>query len=256
MSTQVLTRTTQLLRQLAISRSEGLRLVELCRLTGLERGTVHRLLKDLIIEGLVSQDQESKVYFLGLVVFEMGMGVPAMSLRELCNPHLSKLSEEIGETTVLTVKSGNDGVCIDIVHGRPVLGETQVQGARSSLINGVPNLAILSGLPAAERQRVCLAGLQFTDPEHHEFALATIEAQILRIQAQGYAFQGEGEVMGGACLAMGLVDQMGTCFAAIGICNAAVATQVKVSALASALRLTLSAVAKDLQQASLHRAKG
>jgi 3-oxoacyl-[acyl-carrier protein] reductase len=61
MSTQVLTRTTQLLRQLAISRSEGLRLVDLCQLTSLERGTVHRLLKDLIIEGLVSQDHQSNV---------------------------------------------------------------------------------------------------------------------------------------------------------------------------------------------------
>lgn len=252
MSTQVLTRTTQLLRQLAISRSEGLRLVELCHLTGLERGTVHRLLKDLIIEGLVSQDHQSKVYFLGIAMFEMGMAVPAMRLRELCRGHLAKLSAETGETTVLTVRSGNDGVCIDYVQGRPVLGERPMQGVRSPLILGVPNMAILSGLTSLEIQKVSLASLSVVGLQDQDLAFKEIEAKVLRTQARGYALQDDTEVMGGVILAVGLPDPIGSIIAAMSIFTAApVISKANTGQLVAALRLTQKAVAEDLKNMPL-----
>jgi DNA-binding IclR family transcriptional regulator len=248
-STQVLTRTSQLLRFLSGNRAEGLRLVDLCRLSGLERGTAHRLLKDMIAEGWVKQDPQTRTYTLGMAMFELGTRAPAMRLRELCRPHLLKLSEDIGETTVLTARAGNDGVCIDCVQGRELLGDRQMLGMRSPLIVGVPNMAILSGLPTQEFQSICIENLKRTDLEDIEESLKSLTSQVFQIQQRGYASQDEREFIGGAVIGLALYSGAGAVIASISVfAGAPLQSGASLAKLVAALKLTHTAVSLALQE--------
>src|ERR1700712_568460 len=92
--TQSIQRAALLLRLLASHHRTGLRLVELYRKAELERPTAHRILHGLVAERLVMQDQASKRYFLGPLLYEIGLAAaPRSPLRDICHRHLVDLAE-------------------------------------------------------------------------------------------------------------------------------------------------------------------
>src|SRR5690349_17309052 len=67
--TQSIERALILMREIAAHNRTGTRLLDLASRTGLQRPTVHRMLKCLTLENMVLQDPESHRYFLGPMVF-------------------------------------------------------------------------------------------------------------------------------------------------------------------------------------------
>lgn len=131
-----------------------------------------------------------------------------------------------------------------------------MHGARSPLIVGAANMAILSGLPTLEIQKVCLENLNVVGSPDQDLALKKLEVEVLRTQSQGYAMQDEREVMGGAVLSIELTDPAGAVIGAISILTAApFGPQGRVDLLLAALRLTLNAVATDLHKTAFNRFK-
>src|SRR5690606_27427081 len=57
--TQSIQRAARLLRELAARNRQGMRLIDVAHSSGLQRPTVHRMLKCLTAENLVSQDPQS-----------------------------------------------------------------------------------------------------------------------------------------------------------------------------------------------------
>src|SRR4051794_23942585 len=90
-------RAASLLRLVAAHGSSGARLLDLAAQSGIARPTVHRILKRLCAERLLSQDRGSKRYIMGSLVFELGLAVRT-PLRRLdrMKPHLESLAEATG----------------------------------------------------------------------------------------------------------------------------------------------------------------
>jgi DNA-binding IclR family transcriptional regulator len=149
--TQTIQRAALLLRLLTYHNRTGLRLVDLAALSQMERPTVHRMLQGLIDESLVVQDQETRKYYLGSALYEMGLTAsPKNHLRDICLPFLQWVAANTGVTVFLTVRSGFDGVCLDRKDGTscsPLDTPDFDVGQRRPLGMGAGCMALLSALP-------------------------------------------------------------------------------------------------------------
>ncbi|OIQ98745.1 acetate operon repressor [mine drainage metagenome] len=157
--TQSIERAAQVLRIIASRNSVGLRLVDISKQAKLARPTAHRILKCLMVEGLVRQHSETRRYFLGHLIFELGLAASSsFNLRDICHPSLVRLAEKSGDTVFLAIRSGADSVCIDRVEGAfPIKTFTLDVGTRRPLGVGAGGLALLMKLPDQAQQELVAA---------------------------------------------------------------------------------------------------
>lgn len=101
------------------SRTDGLSLTELARLTDLAPSTTARLLKVLERYQFVRRDAD-RLYRLGPQVIQLGLGaLRDMSLYDVARPHLRVLAEETGESVHLGIPGGEGNVLyVDQVSSR------------------------------------------------------------------------------------------------------------------------------------------
>jgi DNA-binding IclR family transcriptional regulator len=252
--TQVIHRVATLLRLLATNNRTGMRLVDLCRSADIERSTVHRMLQGLIAEHLVSQDRETKRYYLGMGVYEMGVAVvPPVKLRDVCQPYMNALAEQTGDTVFLTVRSGFDGVCVDRKEGTfPVKAFVLEPGRRRPLGIGAGNIAILSALPCEEINRICLANRTRIQQLYPRYTEARLKARITRSQTLGYTVTDVLEVTGVRSVGMRILDRHHMPVAAISVST--VASRLKeerVQEIVTFLRSAIDSLEEKLQHMSI-----
>ena len=151
-----LQRSFMVLRALAGHQKEGIRVTHLAKEIGLTQATTHRLLQGLVQEGVVEQDQQHKLYRLGLDLFALAAQAGSVhDLRSLARPALLRLCASLSDTVILLVRSGFDAVCIDRIEGQyPIRTFTGDIGGRVALGVGQGSLVILANLPDAEREAV------------------------------------------------------------------------------------------------------
>jgi DNA-binding IclR family transcriptional regulator len=215
--TQSIERALRLMREIAAHNRTGSRLLDLATRTGLQRPTVHRMLKCLMLENMVQQDPETHRYYLGAMVFELGLtAAPRFNLREICNPAMTRIAEATGDTVFLTQRSGLDAVCIDRQEGTfPIKTFTLEIGMRRPLGVGTGSLAILAALSEDEIRHI----VHGNGPRLAEFGLtvSSLLAQLKRAQKLGYAVREMPTLAGVRSLGHALRNQSGVAFAALSV---------------------------------------
>lgn len=122
----------------------GLSITELSAAVGVNRTVVYRLVATLEQHALVRRDHAGKL-LVGLGVLALARGLQPV-LRELANPVLRALAEELGSTAHLTVADGGEALAIAVVE--PTWTDYHVAyrvGARHPLDQGAAGKAILLG---------------------------------------------------------------------------------------------------------------
>jgi DNA-binding IclR family transcriptional regulator len=216
--TQAIQRASSLMRLLASRSRAGLRLADVVKASGLEHPTAHRILKGLVAEGLVMQDPGSRHYLLGPLVFELGLAAaPQFSLPDVCRPSLNRIAEKTGDTVFLTVRSGNDSVCIDRREGSfPIKTFTLEVGARRPLGAGAGGLALLMLLPEQAVSGIVAAN----SPRFAGYNNLTVPAllkALRRSRELGYALNDIHNTTGAVTLGLPVTNRYGEPFAAISI---------------------------------------
>jgi DNA-binding IclR family transcriptional regulator len=215
--TQSIERALLLLREIAAHNRGGSRLLDLATRTGLQRPTVHRMLKCLAAENMVQQDGDSHRYYLGSMVFELGLtATPRFNLREMCHPALARIAEATGDTVFLTQRSGLDAVCLDRREGTfPIKTFTLEVGMRRPLGVGTGSLAILSALPEDEIDKVVGAN----NVRLPEYGLngGSLLSQVKRAQKLGFAMREMPGLAGVRSVGQALRNQGGVPFAALSV---------------------------------------
>lgn len=216
--TQAIQRAALLLRLLASRRRGGLRLAEIVKHSGLEHPTAHRILKGLMAEGLVTQDVGSRSYLLGPLVFELGLAAaPQFSLPDICRPSLARIADKTGDTVFLTVRSGNDSVCVDRREGSfPIKTFTLDIGARRPLGAGAGGLALLMLLPDEAVDEIVAANAERFGG-YNNMTVASLLKALKRSRALGYALNDIHNTTGATTLSLPIVNRYGDPFAAISI---------------------------------------
>lgn len=189
--TQTIQRAALLLRLLTYHNRTGLRLVDLAALSQMERPTVHRMLQGLIDESFVVQDQETRRYYLGPALYEMGLTAsPKNHLRDVCMPFLQWVAANTGVTVFLTSRSGFDGVCLARKDGLSVMPSKTPDfdvGQRRPLGMGTGCMALLSALP----DEVVDGIIAFNDQRHafssEPMTVRQLREKVAETRDQGYA---------------------------------------------------------------------
>lgn len=199
---QSVRRALAVLRVLASGQERGVRLTDVVSHTGLNRPTVHRLLRVLIEEGAVEQDPSTRRYMIGGDVSLLGLARSArFPIRAIAEPHLRYLSDVLGDTAFLTIRNGADSVCIDRWPGSfPVKVLSIEIGARRPLGVGVSGLVLLASLPYAEtveivRRNTHRLQAMHVDPDE-------VLDRAAQARALGYAYAPVGVVPGSRALAV------------------------------------------------------
>ncbi|HET6627685.1 MAG TPA: helix-turn-helix domain-containing protein [Nocardioidaceae bacterium] len=142
-TSQTLDRGLRVLSVLAGSPA-GLSITELAAAVGVNRTVVYRLVATLEQHSLARRDSSGRLH-VGLGVLALARGLQPV-LRELANPVLRALAEELGSTAHLTVADGGEALAIAVVE--PSWTDFHVAyrvGARHQLDQGAAGRAILLG---------------------------------------------------------------------------------------------------------------
>lgn len=247
--TQSIERALTLIREIAAHNRTGSRLLDLANRTGLQRPTVHRMLKCLTAENMIQQDPETHRYYLGPMVFELGLtAAPRFNLREICHPAMTRIAEATGDTVFLTQRSGFDSVCVDRQEGTfPIKTFTLEIGMRRPLGVGTGSLAILSALSEDEVRRVVAANT----PRLPEYGLTptSLIAQVKRAQKLGYAVREVPTLAGVRSIGHALHNQSGVAFAALSVSTiSSRMNEKRVVELATMLKAEARQVEKQLER--------
>jgi DNA-binding IclR family transcriptional regulator len=217
-SVSSLHRAMEIVKALAQSAETGLRVSQLCKQLGLTQPTTHRLLQQLIDEGLVEQGEQTRLYRLSIDFFALAARAGDNGgLRELCRPSLLRLGASLGDSVFLLVRSGFDAVCLDRCEGPfPIRTFTGDIGGRVPLGVGQGALAILAHLPEAEQEEV----MRFNVPRiQHMGSLDEVflRTEAARVRVQGYANTSSGVIEGMAGAAVPVFDRNQRVVAALSV---------------------------------------
>jgi len=216
--TQTLHRAASIVRLVASRNRPGMRLTDVVKFSGLQRPTAHRILKGLIAEGLLAQDQESRLYSLGPLVFELGLAAaPHFNLCDICRPSLQRIADKTEDTVFLSVRSGHDSVCIDRKEGSfPIKTLTLDVGERRPLGAGASGVAMLMPLPDEAVQEIVRANAIRLVGYYNLTVPALLEA-LEHSRSLGYAWNDAHLADGAATLGLPIINRYGHPFASITV---------------------------------------
>jgi DNA-binding IclR family transcriptional regulator len=193
---QAIRRALAVLRILAAGRETGLPLAEVVQATGLTRPTVHRIVHALIEEGIVEKSEKTGRYAIGNQVPELALARPSRSpLLAAADDVLQRASQQVGDTLFLTMRTGNDTLCVDRRIGSYPIQVLSIEiGARRPLGVSSAGVSILAALPALEARRIVAANeARFVA---YRANASAVLAQIAAARRRGYNLREVGLVQG------------------------------------------------------------
>lgn len=209
--TQVVQRVAELLRRVSATRDAGARLGDLVEATGLSKPTAHRILTTLAIEGLLDHDARTGRWYLGPEVYVMGsVSATRFPIEEIAHPAVQRLAEATGESAFLSMRRGNETVCLLREEGSfPLRSFVLMEGTRFPLGIGSAGLAILAHLEESEREAY-LAQLDVSDGRYGAGqSLSAIRSTIAAAQLAGYVVNPGRIVEGSWGMAAAIFDHRG-----------------------------------------------
>jgi DNA-binding IclR family transcriptional regulator len=214
---QSVDRALKLLKLVASRSREGTRLIDLIELSGLQKPTIHRLLKQLVTSGMLMQGTDKR-YHLGQFSYELGLAAAMhFRIRETCEPFLERIANLTGDTAFLVVRSGADSFCVDRKMGAyPIKVFTVEVGHRQPLGVGGAGLALLSALPDDDVEEI----IQANDRLLEQFGALTgakLRELVESSRNRGYSLISDFAVTGVTGIGKAILDRSGYPLAAISV---------------------------------------
>jgi DNA-binding IclR family transcriptional regulator len=216
--TQSLDRAIGLLEEIVARPREGASLGVLAAATRLSRATAHRLLASLRAKGLVEYDPARRLFLPGLRLFRMGLAAAVrFDVVELAAPGMERLAEETGDTVYLSMRSGDDAICVARRLGSfPIKTLTLNVGDVRPLGLGAGSLALLSFLPPAEMETT-IARNHDRLAQHRHFDPISLRHLVARTRKSGYALNDGLMLPEMAAVAMPIRQADGAVIAALSV---------------------------------------
>ncbi len=199
-------RAVAILRILATGQEHGVRITDIVQHTGLNRPTVHRILRVLIEEEAVEQDPGTRRYMVGPEVSLLGLSRAArVPVKSVAEPYLRHIAEQCGDSIFLTIRSGFDSICVDRKTGNyPVKVLSIEVGARRPLGVSVSGLVLLAFADPDDSEEVILGNEQRL--VSHGLELGEVRRRIAETRSLGYAYSEVGVVPGTRAVALPVFD--------------------------------------------------
>ena len=187
----------------------------------LPKGSIHRLLSSLSYFGFIRQEAETKNYFLGLKLMELGVLLrDQLDLRKLAEPTLRDLAETTGETAHMVILDMGEVVYIDKTEAPQTTGSLKMVstvGSRNPLHSCGVGKVLISHFSEEELNALIREkGLPqrtantITDP-------TVLKDHLKMVKKQGFAIDDEENELGIRCVAAPVFDGKRRPVAAISV---------------------------------------
>lgn len=158
---------------------------EIGRRAGLPASTAHRLVDELVRQGLLERDEDRRIR-IGMHLWELALrGSAALRLRQAALPAMSAVQDAVREHTQLAVREEGDALFVErLSHPDAGANITRIAG-RLPLHASSAGLVLLAHAPAALRERVMGAPLRRVARETVTDA-AELRRLLARIRREGH----------------------------------------------------------------------
>jgi DNA-binding IclR family transcriptional regulator len=216
--TQAVARSMALLKLISERTERGHLLAELVSQSGLTRPTVYRLLAALQAEGLIEQDERGR-WHLGTECYVLGtLAAPRFSLEQLARESLARIAEATGESAFLSVRRGQETVCLVRHEGTyPIRTHVLQAGDRLPLGIASAGLAFLASLPAPEFEDALTRLAPIAKRSYPRFSPKVIQQLVAEARSTGYAVNPGLLLSGSWGVAAVIADSAGVPVAALSI---------------------------------------
>jgi DNA-binding IclR family transcriptional regulator len=200
---------------------QGLNLGDLSNMSGLSKGTTHRLLATLAYLDYVRQDATTRVYTLGFKLAELGnILLNQLDLRNVARPHLVRLSEQMQETVHLVIRDVNKALYIDKVDLYPREAGLQMVsrlGSRAPMHSCAVGKILLASLTTEKVEGLIGLNDLPTKTDNTISDAAKLISHLELVRKNGYAIDNEENEMGIRCVAAPIFNDSGRVVAAISL---------------------------------------
>lgn len=194
-------------------------LTEIARDSNLPASTAHRVLADLIKQGVVAQD--NRRYRLGVRLIELGEKAKQdLALGRVALAPMQELAKKTRETVHLGVLDGSDIVYLEKVNGERSLQMTSHVGLRTPAQFTAMGKVLISAQPP-ENWPHSYQEL----PAHTENTIRSLDQfleELERVRRRGYALDREENELGIRCIAAPIRGADGKVHAALSISGATI----------------------------------
>jgi IclR family transcriptional regulator, KDG regulon repressor len=193
-------------------------LAEIVQEVGLPKTTVFRVLSSLAERGFCRWDAQAGKYSLGFELLRLAdIRRRQSNVHDVALPVMREIRNEVNETVILSVRSGDSRVHIDFVEGLHPMRRMADLGVHAPLYAGAASKVLLAGMEdgqiEAYLKRTKLTAFQestITDP-------AILWREIRLVRKRGFA-ESKGELFpGGGALAAPIKDYSGGTVAVMDI---------------------------------------
>ncbi|WP_107947723.1 IclR family transcriptional regulator [Lysinibacillus parviboronicapiens] len=210
---QLLERAMTIAKALASETTENsLSISELATKVDLPLSTLHRILKAMIQQGMIEQDEQTKHYRLGTIWMEIGLQVyDTMDYISKIRPELERLAREVEESVYLSKPAGTDTIIIERIDSaaNPIRIYDQL-GIRIPMHIGAANKAILAAMPASQASEIISQLVPNED-------IADFNFQLAQVQKQGFAISHGERTTGTSSVAVAVLNGFGEIVGAVSI---------------------------------------
>jgi IclR family pca regulon transcriptional regulator len=220
-----------------------LSIAEIATVTGLDRATARRCLLTLAELGYAHYD--GKFFELTPRVLRLGSAyLSATPLPRLLQPHLDRLSEEVGQSASASVLDGTDIVYIARAALKRVMSINLMPGSRLPAWCVSMGRVILSDMPDAQARAFIEGCAREPFTPLTKVAVDDIVVAIAAARLDGYAINDQELELGLRSIAVPIVNERGRIVAAmnIGVAVAAMSRDAMIAHLLPAMRRTQAAL--------------
>ena len=193
-------------------------LKQLAQATELHPSTAHRILGAMTTARFVER-QDAGTYRLGMRLLELGNLVKSrINLREVAQPFMQRLHEQIGEAINLGIRHDDEIIYIDRTSsGRSLVRVVYLVGGRAPLhLTSVGKLFLAADDAQKVRDYAKRTGLPGKTPHSLTTPLA-LEKELDKIRRHGIAYDDEEAELGLKCVAAPIRDDEGQVVAGISV---------------------------------------
>jgi IclR family KDG regulon transcriptional repressor len=220
---------------------------EVIERSGLPRSTVFRALKQLVAEGFVYQDSETKRYTLGPRVLRLGLiASRQLGATEILASPLLELARDTRETITFSILDLPDRLCVYVLEAPSDLRQVVQVGARYPLHLGAAGKAILANLPDQLIRSVL---------KMHPLSTKQVQSiliQLTAIRDRGSAVTTDERVIGASTIAAPVfVDDV--IYGSVAVVGPTNRLLPAVESHAPSVLRAAQAIGKNLSRAGIHR---
>ncbi|MFE9959291.1 IclR family transcriptional regulator [Micromonospora sp. NPDC005299] len=200
---------------------ESLGVTSIANHLGLSKAVVHRILVSLVSRGLLAMDGKTRRYHLGPAAAAVGArALRGLDAREIALPVLTRLRDETGETTTLSMRVDRARVYVEQVGSPREIRMLVALGRRFPLHAGSSSKAILAFLRTDVQERILSEPLErLTDQTIVD--VAALRDELARIRRSGVATSLGERQAGAGSVAAPLLGLDGYSVGAISVCGPA-----------------------------------